>query len=362
MPCVSPVSQERGNLYPKLTIHLNKIAVNVRRMVQLCGAHGIEITGVTKVFRGDPQIARVYLENGISRLGDSRVANLKKLDGMPCERWLLRMPQLWEADDAVRHSDVSLNSELAALQALEQACRRQSRRHKVVLMVDLGDLREGWLDPSELSAAADYVRASSHLDLYGIGTNLTCLSFVQPDTEKLTRLLDLSKRLGGGLYVSGGNSATLDLMLRGGIPAGVNLLRLGESLLFGRERACYRYLEGTYNDAFLLQAQVIESKEKPSMPWGKIGKDSYGNRPVFTDKGVRRRVICALGRQDCDTETMWPVDPGISIIGASSDHLVLDVTDSARDYPVGAVVAFRLGYFSLMRAYTSDYVAREYRP
>ena len=331
-------------------------------MVQLCGAHGIEITGVTKVFRGDPKIARVYLENGIRRIGDSRVANLKKLDGMPCERWLLRMPQLWEADDAVRHSDVSLNSELAALHALEQACRRQSRRHKVVLMVDLGDLREGWLDPSELSAAADYVRASGHLDLYGIGTNLTCLSFVQPDTEKLTRLLDLSKRLGDGLYVSGGNSATLDLMLRGGIPDGVNLLRLGESLLFGRERACYRYLEGTYSDAFLLEAQVIESKEKPSMPWGKIGKDSYGNRPVFTDRGVRKRVICALGRQDCDTETMWPLDPGVSIIGASSDHLVLDVTDSARDYPVGAAVTFRLGYFSLMRAYTSDYVAREYRP
>ena len=97
-----------------------------------------------------------------------------------------------------------------------------------------------------------------------------------------------------------------------------------------------------------------------SAPWGRFGVNSYGERPVFEDKGIRKRAICALGRQDCDTETMWPVDSGVEIIGASSDHLMLDITDSDMDYQVGDLVEFRLGYFSLMRAYTSDYVEKNY--
>lgn len=347
-------------MYPNLTIDRGKIGRNVRRMVNLCGQCGIEITGVTKVFCGDPEIARVYLENGIRRIGDSRVANLKKLAALNCEKWLIRMPMPSEAEDAVQYADVSLNSELAGLETLEQACDKLHRRHGVVLMYDLGDLREGYLDRREIAEAAEYVRCSDWLDLRGTGTNLTCFSFIQPDTQKLEELVDVAREIGAETCVSGGNSATLDLMLHGGIPAGVNLLRLGESLLFGRERAKYRYLEGTENDAFILRAEVIEAKEKPSMPWGTVGVDSYGRKPTFKDRGIRRRVICAVGRQDVDTETMWPVDPGIEILGASSDHLMLDVTESQRAYRPGDIVEFRLGYFALMRASTSPYVEKLY--
>ncbi len=347
-------------MYPRLMIDRSKIAANVRRMAALCGQYGIEITGVTKVFRGDPLLASAYIAGGIRRLGDSRVENLKRMAHLPAEKWLIRMPMVSEAEAVVRWADVSLNSELTTLKALEAACLKLKRQHKVVLMVDLGDLREGYLNREELREAADFVRKSPVLTLYGTGTNLTCLSFVHPDTEKLTELAEAARAVGADALISGGNSATLDLMLKGGIPREINLLRLGESLLFGRERAHYRYLEGTRNDAFILEAEVIEVKDKPSLPWGTFGADSYGRRPVFTDKGIRRRAILALGRQDCDTETMWPLDEGVEIIGASSDHLILDVTESARDYAVGDTVAFRLGYFSLMRCYTSDYVRKEY--
>ena len=198
------------------------------------------------------------------------------------------------------------------------------------------------------------------LELKGIGTNLTCFNFVHPDTEKLTQLADAARSLGADTYVSGGNSATLDLMLKGGIPAGVNLLRLGESLLFGRERAHYAYLPGTRNDAFILRAEIIELKEKPSMPWGTFGVDSYGRAPEHHDRGVRRRAICALGRQDADFETLWTVDPGVEILGASSDHLMVDVTDAEREYRMGDVIELRCGYYALLRAYNSDYVAKRY--
>ncbi len=345
-------------MYPQLLIDHGKIIKNVRRMIQLCADHNIEITGVTKVFCGDRRIASTYLRGGLTRLGDSRVANLRKLEGLPCEKWLIRMPMLHEAAETVRYADVSLNSELETLRALNDAAAAQNTVHKVVLMYDLGDLREGFCDPDELRKAAEWTRSAPGLELIGVGTNLTCFSFVHPDTEKLTLLRDAARDIGAAACISGGNSATLDLMLRGGIPEGVNLLRLGESLLFGRERAHYRYLDGTSNDAFLLEAEVIEVKDKPTLPWGEIGRDSYGNTPVFTDRGIRRKAICALGKQDTDVETMWPVDPGVEILGASSDHLMLDITDCETPYRVGDAVRFRLGYFALMRASTSPYVSK----
>ena len=161
--------------------------------------------------------------------------------------------------------------------------------------------------------------------------------------------------------MSGGNSATLDLMLRGGIPTGINDLRLGESLLFGKERAKYQYLPGTHRDVFTLECEIVELKEKPSLPWGQVGVDSYGNKPTFCDRGQhRKKAVCALGRQDFDAETCTPLDPGVIILGASSDHLMLDVTDSEKEYRVGDIVQLQLGYFSTMRAFTSEYVEKVY--
>ena len=347
-------------MYPCLTIDLNKLAHNVRHMKELCGSYGIEILGVTKVFRGEKKIAAVMAVNGLKMLGDSRIANIRKYQDLPVEKWLIRMPMISEADETVRFCDVSLNSEPAALQALDAAAQAQGKVHKVVIMVDLGDLREGCFDEDDLARCADYAAQADGLELYGLGTNLTCFSFVQPDTEKLTRLAGLAEKYNVSTFVSGGNSATIQLMLQGGIPAGINSLRLGESVLFGRERAGYTYLDDTYNDAFCIEAEVIECKQKPSMPIGTIGKNSYGERPSFTDRGVRTRAICAMGRQDVDEETMWPADEGVQILGASSDHFIVDVTDAKRTYAVGDCIRFRLGYFSAMRAFTSEYVEKRY--
>lgn len=148
-------------------------------------------------------------------------------------------------------------------------------------------------------------------------------------------------------------------MMRGGICEGVDNFRLGESLLFGKERSRYTFLPGTRNDGFILECEVVEAKVKPSLPWGMAGVDSYGRKPVFTNRGEKRKkVICAIGRQDFDAETATPVDEGILILGASSDHLMLDVTDSVKEYKVGDIVELRLGYFSVLRAFTSPYVEK----
>ncbi len=353
-------------MYPRVVVDLKGLQANVKAVLALCAQYGIEPTGVTKAFRGDPRLAQAYLAGGLKRLGDSRLSNLQRLAGLEAEKWLLRPPMLSEIDAVVRWADVSLHSELAVLRRLQEEAQRQRRRHRVILMADLGDIREGYVDYDELLSVARLVEEMEWVDLYGVGTNLTCFSFVQPDTAKLAQLVGLRDRVAEAVgrpleLISGGNSATLDLMLRGGIPKGVNNLRLGESLLFGRERAKYRYLPGTRNDLFMLECQIIEVKDKPSLPWGTIGVDSYGRSPVLVDRGPRRKkAICALGKQDFDLETTWPEDPGVIMLGTSSDHLMLDVTDSAADYQVGDVIRLRLGYFSTLRAFTSADVARCY--
>ena len=352
--------------YPSLTIHLPHLRNNVHVIRELCESRGIQITAITKVFEGDPMIARVLVEEGMTMLGDSRVDNLEHMADIKAEKWLIRPPMLSEVARLVKYGDASLNSELAVIEAIAAECEKQGRRHKIILMADLGDIREGFVDYDEMVEVAKKVAAMPQVELYGIGVNLTCFSFVQYDTEKLTELVQLKKRVEEATgvklqVVSGGNSATLDLMLRGGIPEGVNNPRLGESVLIGKERTHYSFLPGSYHDVFTLHAEIVELKEKPSLPWGDIGFNSYGVKPTFVDRGPKRmKAICALGRQDFDPDIATPCDPGVILLGASSDHLMLDVTDSEKTYKVGDCIDLELGYFAMLRAFTSEYVRKEY--
>ena len=353
-------------MYPILTVNLGHLRQNVRTVRGLCAAHNISVTSVTKVFRADRRIAEVLVEEGMSMLGDARVDNLVNLDGLDAEKWLIRPPMLSEVESLVRYADASLNSEMTLVHAINEESLRQSKKHKIILMVDLGDIREGYVDQDELVEAAIETDALPGVELYGIGVNLTCFSFIKYDTQKMSQLTHLARRVqrevGHSLQiVSGGNSATVELMLSGGIPEGVNNLRLGEAVLFGKERSSYQYLPDTFADVFTLECEIVELKEKPSLPWGNVGVDSYGNKPEYVDRGDKRlKAVCALGKQDIDFETTTACDPDIIMLGASSDHLMLDLTESKQNYKVGDSVKLQLGYFSTMRAFTSEYVKRQY--
>jgi predicted amino acid racemase len=332
----------------------------------MCRDHGLGVWAVTKGFCADPVIAQAYLDAGLTSLADSRVRNLAGLSALPAEKWLLRPPMPSEVSQVVQVCDGSLNSEPASVEKLSAAAQAAGKIHRVVFMADLGDIREGYVDHDQLLRDAAAAQRLPGIEVAGLGTNLTCYSFVQSTPEKMTRLGDLADRLADAVehplsVVSGGNSATLALMLEGGIDPRINNLRLGESLLLGRERAGYSYLPGTRNDAFVLQVEVIELKTKPSVPDGVIGADSYGNRREFSDRGPRLMAICAAGRQDLDPQVSWPVNPAMTIMGASSDHLMIDVTDAAQEVAVGSAIDLVLGYFSMMRAFTSPYVSRSYQ-
>ncbi|SNS81763.1 Predicted amino acid racemase [Anaerovirgula multivorans] len=350
-------------MYPKVKIDAKKLKNNINTLKTLCKERNIEITGVTKVFSGDNNIAKILVDGGLNKLADSRIENLKNLKDLKSEKWLIRPPMKTEIDELIEYADASLNSELETIEEIDKKARKEDKVHKIILMADLGDIREGYVDYEELIEVAIKVEEMKNVHLYGIGVNLTCFSFIQYSSEKLEKLVNIAekieKRINRKLeIISGGNSAAIDLMLRNEIPNRINNLRLGESILFGKERSKYKYLENTNKDVFILEAEIIEIKNKPSMPWGEIGVDSYGNKPEFSDIGIRKKAICALGKQDFDVETSRLIDEDIKILGASSDHFILDITDSNKKYELGDIIEIELGYFSTMRAFTSKYVKK----
>ena len=89
------------------------------------------------------------------------------------------------------------------------------------------------------------------------------------------------------------------------------------------------------------------------------GANAFGEHPTFESQGDQIRGICKIGRQDTVADGLTPRDGDIKIIGASSDHLIVDLTH-AREYRVGDVLEFTPDYGALLRAYTSAYVARGY--
>jgi len=346
-----------------LTIDLAKIAENARTVV---GAlPGVDVIGVTKVTCGSPQIARAMLAGGVAGIGESRLENVERLRaaGVACPFWLLRAPTPELAEDTVQLTDVSLQSEIETVAALDRACERTGARHRIIAMVDLGDSREGMM-PADLPAFLDAVNPFVHVKVAGIGTSLTCYGAIVPDEANLGELVELARaaeqQLGRKLVVSGGMSSTLHALGAGTMPAEIDNLRVGEAIVLGVSPVTRERILGLHTDAIALAAPVIECKIKPSLPRGVSAQDAFGGRPEFEDRGNRRRAICAIGRQDAPPGGLVPIDPRIKVLGASSDHLILDVDDLDRAPQVGEAIRFLPGYSATLALFTSPYVVKEW--
>ena len=352
-------------IYPQIIIDLKKIKANSKVLLEKTKEAGIKPCAVTKVTCADLEVAKALVESGFEELADSRIENIKKLKEYfkdSIRTLMLRIPMISQASEVVKYCDTSLNSELETIKALDKAAFEQGKRHNIILMIDLGDLREGiW--PSDMEKAQKQLEQLENIDVLGLGVNLTCYGGVIPTEEKLGELLELKSKWeqqGKPLaIISGGNSSSINMVLEGKIPRGINHLRLGESLLLGRETIDRGHIASTHLDAFKIVGEIIEIKGKPSMPIGIIGQDAFGNAPKFEDKGTHMRAIVAIGRQDIDLN-LEPLNDNIDILGGSSDHLILDVT-AVPTLKVGDKIEFIPSYGSLLQAMTSPYVNKVYK-
>jgi ornithine racemase len=348
-----------------LTIDLAKIEENARRVVE--ALPGVGIVGVTKVTCASPEIARAMLAGGVTALGESRLENAQRLRdaGIEAPIWLLRAPTPALANNAVRLVDVSAISELAIAEALDAAAGRAGCRHGILAMVDIGDRREGMM-PDELPEFLSAVEAMGHVDLIGIGASLTCYGAIVPDATNLGLLASLSeaaeKQLGRALIVSGGSSTSIDLVAHGHGPSAIDNLRIGEAIILGVDPATRLPIPGLalHTDALTLAAPIVECKVKPSLPTGCAAQDAFGTTPSFVDRGDRLRAICAIGRQDAPAEGLIPLDPRVEVLGASSDHLVVDVDELSPLPAIGDTIEFRPGYSATLGVFTSPYVEKRF--
>jgi len=346
-------------MYPRVEIDLKKLRNNIDQMVTRCKSQGIEVAGVIKGCTGIPQCAKQFEEGGCSFIASSRLEQLQdaKNFGIKLPLMLIRIPMLSEVKDVISLTDISLNSEEAVLKALNDEAMIQGKTHKVILMVDLGDLREGfWSKDELLNAALKVEHQMNGLELAGVGTNLGCYGSINATPEKLQELVECAEMIEGKIgrklrYISGGATTSLPRVLEGNMPARINLLRVGEGILLAKDLRDLWGLDMSfmYQDVFVLKAEVIEVKDKPSHPVGEIMFDAFGFKQEYVDRGVRRRALLALGKVDyAFPDMIFPRDKGIEILGASSDHTIVDVQDAERNFKVGDIMAFDLCYATIV--------------
>ncbi len=358
---------------PRLEIDLDKIYHNAHELLTRLAERGISVTGVTKAALGSVEIANTLLQAGLTSLGDSRIENIKamRLAGegaltKDAAMLLIRSPMLSQIAQVVRYADMSCNTEIDVIKKLSAEAHKQGRTHQILLMVELGDLREGIM-PEDLIDTVREVLGLPNIWLKGIGTNLACRSGVSPDATNMAKLSELADLIEATFdvtldVVSGGNSANIQWALNDtqADTLRINNLRLGEAILLGCEPLQRQPIDGLHSNAITLVAEVIESKRKPSQPTGDIAQSAFGealspNDPALTDRGMVKQAILAIGIQDIDPSGLQ-APAGIEILGASSDHLVIEPVKN--DLLVGEEVTFQLNYSALVRAMTSPFVAK----
>jgi len=351
-------------MYPRLNIYLDKFYQNTSFFVDMSKDNNVDLMSVTKCFCGDIVLAEQQVEAGVKYLADSRIQNLIKMKDIGVPKVLIRIPMQSEVSSIVKYADISFNSELETIKKLNEEAKKQEKIHKILVMIDLGDLREGIL-PENIDKIVKKIIKLNNIKIIGFGVNLTCYGGIIPSEDNLGKLVEISENLEKKYnlnleIISGGNSSSIYLFDSKKMPNRINNLRLGEAILLGRETAYGNNIEGTFDDVFVLEAEIVELKTKGSVPIGEIGMDAFGNKPSFKEQGFILRAILAVGQQDVNYDGLVPVDSKIEILGASSDHLLLNLENTNKNYKVGDTIKFKVDYGALLKLYTSEYIEKNY--
>ena len=358
--------------YPCLEISRSRLRHNMEEVISRCTARGIQVCGVIKGCSGLPEVGRLFRDCGATQLASSRLEQIIRCRqvGVPGPYMLLRIPMESELEDVARWCDYSLESERATLDALEEACARQGAVHKAVIMADLGDLREGFWDQDEMLDVCVHVeRDLPHVELAGVGVNLGCYGSIQPTPENLGQLVAIARRVEAAIgrkleIVSGGATSSFTLVHWGTMPEGINHLRIGEGILVAKDLQVdwgIGDMEYLQRGTMYLEGEIIELRKKPTYPVGETMIDAFGRRPTYVDRGTRLRALVAFGRADVgDLESLICREPGMTIVGGSSDHCIVDVEDCPRALQVGDIVRFDLCYSHMLYATSRNDVAVVY--
>ncbi|WP_445721684.1 alanine/ornithine racemase family PLP-dependent enzyme [Flavobacterium sp.] len=351
-----------------LKLYRQKLQENYTFLNTIFRERGIQWGVVTKLLCGNTIFIKEVINLGVRELHDSRISNLKKIKKLDpnIQTVYIKPPSKRNIEKIVQYADVSFNTEIYTIQMLSEEAKRQNKVHKIIIMIEMGDLREGVLG-EELLHFYEQVFSFPNIEIRGIGTNLNCLSGVMPTQDKLIQL-SLYKQLIEAKFnvkipwVSGGTSVAIPLMLKNARPMAVNHFRIGEALFFAKDLFTGETIEGMHNDVFKLYAEVIEITEKPDNPIGELGENVAGNTYEITDEtdlgATSLRAILDIGLLDMQPQYLEPDNPNITIVDASSDMMVIDITKSEKNYKVGDLISFKLQYMGALYLLNSDYIEK----
>lgn len=357
--------------YPRIEIDLKKLYHNSKYIYNCCNKRNINLSGVIKGANGSIEVAKVFKDSGYKHIASSRLRELIpiKENNLNIETMLIRIPMISEIPDLIDYVDISLNSELDTILKIENECAKKNKTHNVILMFDLGDLREGYFFESEILKAAKYIENElNYVKLYGIGTNVSCYGSVVPTVKNLNKLSDVATKIESEIdreldIISGGATTTLPLLFNNKLPSKINNLRVGEGVLMAADLEDFWGLDlsNMYNDSFILKAEIIEIKTKPSHPIGELFIDAFGNKPTYEDIGDRKRALLAIGKKDIEHHSkLISLNDNLKIIGSSSDHLIIDIEDVDKNYKIGDIISFRMYYPAMLLGCASRDVYKKY--
>lgn len=351
-----------------LELKRSKLKHNYQYLKKLFDKHEITFGVVSKVLCGNKMYLKEILDLGVEQVLDARMFNLKAVKSLDptIETAYIRPPSKRSIKNVVAYADISFNTEYATIKMLSEEAKRQNKTHKVIVMIEMGDLREGVLG-EEFMDFYEKVFRLPNIEVVGIGTNLNCLNGVMPSQDKLI-LLSLYEQLIEARfkknipYVSGGSSVTIEMIFRDLMPEGISHFRVGETLFFGNNLFTGDDIEEMEQDIFTLYAEIIELTEKPMVPSGEIGENVAGESPEINEEDYGKmsyRAILDIGLLDIDPKNISCLDKSIQIEGASSDMIVVDLGDEKPKYKVGDLIPFRLNYMGALSVLSSQYITKK---
>lgn len=362
----------------ELIIHTKKIQDNIKYLSAYFDSHNIAWSLITKVFSGDKEFLKHILTDEIIQkidsIGDSRLTSLKNLKAVnpKMQTIYIKPPAKMYADDIIKYADISLNTSYTTIVALNEAAKKVDKIHRIIIMVELGELREG-VKRAELMNFYESVFQLSNIEVIGIGSNLGCMYGVEPSYDKLLQLSLfeelISVKFNKDLkYVSGGTSITLPLIENNTIPKDINHFRVGEAVFFGTSPLENKQFKELSTETFELKANIIELEEKMIVPEGIISDASIGHSADFNEKDIREtsfKAILDFGILDVDKDDIEAVDKDLKFVGITSDMLVVDIgtnktKDGEKKYSIGDKIAFKPNYMAVARLLNSKFIDKNF--
>ncbi|MDX5436063.1 MAG: alanine racemase, partial [Pontibacter sp.] len=246
-----------------LKLYHSKLQHNYDHLNQVFKEHGIDWGVVTKLLCGHELYLKEVLELGVKEVHDSRVTNLKTIKKMApgVQTVYIKPAPKQSIPDIIRYADVSFQTELDIIRLLSAEAVKQDKLHKIIIMIEMGDLREGVMG-EELVDFYEKVFELPGISVIGLGANFNCLHGVMPTRDKLIQL-SLYKQIIEAKFdrripwVSGGTSVTIPLLFNHQLPGGINHFRIGEALFFGLNLFTNETFEGMHDDVFELVTEII---------------------------------------------------------------------------------------------------------